>query len=283
MIASTAVQSIAKSQGWDANLKLAFSKRGGKTVLLENSHKGPLRVQRPLYPEDEVCHTYILHPPGGVVGGDTLTLNLEVNKMAHALLTTPGATKFYRSTGATAKQSQSLLVKGGTLEWFPQDNIVFSGAVMETSTEIALTDRAQFIGWEVLCLGLPTQNKTFQSGRVSSRLSLLHDGKPLFLDRLHITAAHDSYSASGMREYPVTGTFIATNFSRDMLADLRQECELDVIEDALVGATTVNEVLVVRYLGTSTFGAREVFTKVWQWLRPLMIQKKAVAPRIWLT
>jgi urease accessory protein len=107
--------------GWQARLELGLAQWAGRTVLAHKRHFGPLTVQRPFYPEGGPCHIYLLHPPGGVVGGDRLEIAVEVGEGAHALITTPGATKFYRSAGPRAHQIQHLSVAGGgVLEWFPQ-------------------------------------------------------------------------------------------------------------------------------------------------------------------
>ena len=112
--------------GWRADLRLGYVKQQQRTVLKHRQQLGPLTVQRPFYPEGETCHTYLLHPPGGVVGGDELQLQVTCHEQAHALLTTPGAAKFYRSAGATAQVSQHFTVAAdGLLEWLPQENIYF--------------------------------------------------------------------------------------------------------------------------------------------------------------
>jgi urease accessory protein len=267
--------------GWQAELRLSYSAAGGKTILAENSHYGPLRVQRPLYPEDRVCHTCILHPPGGLVGGDSLRLELAVGSSAHALVTTPGATKFYRSGGRAASQHQRLAVRGGILEWLPQETIVFPGANGEIATEVRLDKEARFIGWEILCLGLPTREEAFDRGRLHSSLAVYRDGRPLFLDRLRVAGRDDLHSAIGLRGYPVTGCFLATGVSREQVAELR-----GLLPDAagsLVGLTLMGEQLVARYLGDSTSTAREIFQKLWTWLRPHLIGRTACPPRIWST
>ena len=115
--------------GWSANLSLGFQLIEDKTVLAHRARKGPLAVQRPFYPEGGTCHVYLLHPPGGVVGGDSIIINAKVGNQAEALVTTPGATKFYRSAGSIAFQNQNLSIsKDGCFEWFPQENIFFPGA-----------------------------------------------------------------------------------------------------------------------------------------------------------
>jgi len=273
---------ISADAGWQAKLRLGYERRGDKTVLADNTHSGPLRVQLPLYPEGGVCHTCILHPPGGVVGGDRLAIELRVQPQAHALLTTPGATKFYRSGGRLAAQTQNLQVNGGRLEWFPQDNIIFPGAEAEIATRIDVSDGGSFIGWEVLCLGLPTRGERFMAGRLHSSLKLFIDGRPTFIDRLRIESASDLDSPAGLREFPVTATLLATGVTRDSLKALR-ELLPEETPKFLAGLTLHNDILVGRYLGGSTFEARKIFEKIWTGLRPLLTGRDACPPRIWST
>lgn len=277
-------QSLTASEslrGWKARLELGYEKRGNVTVLARNSHVGPLRVQSPLYPEEEVCHTCILHPPGGVVAGDRLEVDLEAGTDAHALITTPGATKFYRSGGAAASQHQRLTVHGGVLEWFPQDNIVFPGAVAEINTHVHLDTSARFIGWEVLCLGLPTRKEPFHDGSLVSRFSVYREKKPVFLERLDVTGPEDLIGPAGLRGQPVMATFIASGADESILHDIRDLQRSD--RSSLLGFTLIDDLLVGRYLGDSTFEARELFQKAWSRVRPRLIGRAACPPRIWST
>jgi len=126
--------------GWKAELALGFERRGAKSVLAARRHDGPLALQKPLYPEGEgVCHAIVLHPPGGIAGGDELEIAARVGEGAHALLTTPGAGKWYRSAGAWARQSLGFEVaRGACLEWLPQETIVFDGALAGMRSEVRL-------------------------------------------------------------------------------------------------------------------------------------------------
>ncbi len=110
-MSTVAAEEVAS--GWRARLELGFAPRPGRTALVHRRQRGPLAVQRPFYPEDDVCHLYLLHPPGGVVGGDSLHIQADAGAGAHALVTTPGATKFYLSAGASAQQVQILRVAVG--------------------------------------------------------------------------------------------------------------------------------------------------------------------------
>ncbi|MFV0436628.1 MAG: urease accessory protein UreD [Desulfopila sp.] len=267
--------------GWQAHLQLGYRRRGDITILAENSHRGPLRVQQPLYPEGGVCHTCILHPPGGVVGGDQLALRLDVDRGAHALVTTPGATKFYRCSGRGAVLHQRLRANAGRLEWLSQDTIVFPGADAEIVTEVFLDEAASFIGWEVLCLGLPTRGERFDHGRLRSAIVLHRDGRPLFVDRLSVCSAADLDSPAGLRSLPVSATMLATGVEQDQLTGL---AELLPMEEGMLAAMTLQgDLLVIRCLGDSTFTVREVFQAVWRLLRPHLFGRPPCPPRIWST
>src|SRR5262249_39679672 len=147
-------EAIAR-QGWRAALALRYARVDDRTVLSRRDHHGPLRVQKALYPEAaQTCHTIVVHPPGGIVGGDTLEIDLELDIAARVLLTTPGATKWYRSQYGTARQSVSASLAPQTvLEWLPQENIVFDAARAEIATSVRLHGDALYTGWEIVCFG----------------------------------------------------------------------------------------------------------------------------------
>ncbi|WP_028580277.1 urease accessory protein UreD [Desulfogranum japonicum] len=269
------------SEGWRASLNLAFEHRGNTTVLAENRHQGPLMVQRPLYPEQKVCHVCILHPPGGVVGGDALHIETSSEPHSHALITTPGATKFYRSNGLTAHQNTQLSINGGNLEWFPQDTILFPGAHARIQTRVDLEQEGQFMGWEVVSLGLPTQNRAFDHGSLTNSFCLYRNNAPVFIDRLQIETADQLNSLTGLHGYPVNGLFLATNANQSLVHKARES--LPLLNGAMISVTLAGEILVARYLGFSTFEARTIFQHIWTSLRPALFNCEACPPRIWTT
>ncbi|MBM4202088.1 MAG: urease accessory protein UreD, partial [Gammaproteobacteria bacterium] len=148
--------SAVATAGWNAELELRFAPGHGKTVIAHRRHVGPLLVQRPFYPEGPVCHVYLLHPPGGVVAGDTLGIDVDAANGSAGLVTTPAAGKFYRSASGLARQSVSLRVAdGASLEWLPQETIVYQGARVRSRITIELEAGARFVGWDVVALGRP--------------------------------------------------------------------------------------------------------------------------------
>lgn len=269
------------TDGWRAQLELGLESRGARTALVHRKQRGPLAVQRPFYPEGGVCHLYLLHPPGGVVGGDGLEVDVAVHADAHALLTTPGATKFYRSSGPQAQLRQTLSVAAGAaLEWFPQENIFFPGARARLRTEVRLEPGARFMGWEIHCLGRPVNHETFDTGALNLRLDLDRGATPLLRECLNVEGGAVSGPAT-LRDYPVNATFLAGGATPE-LRDLVRE-RLSETDTGLAAATLLEDLLVVRYLGTSTAAARRLFVAAWTALRPALLGRAACSPRIWAT
>ena len=287
----TSPEDLQKTQkAWKAHLILGFKKSTERTVLASRSQSGPLTVQRPFYPEGDVCHLYLLHPPGGVVGGDELCINVSLKEVAKVLITTPGATKFYRSgdaqqKGKRAKQNQYLQVSNGcSLEWFPQENIFFDYSHCHLVTRIDLEQDAQFMGWEINCYGRPASKELFEHGEVLTRLELYRDGIPLILDGLTVADATQNHnalkSATSLNGFPCFGTFIATQVNKDLL-DQAREAVKDY--DLPIGLTLMDDILVARCLGEYAEQVSTALKKVWMVLRPSVLQRDACHPRIWLT
>ena len=268
-------------QGWHARLDLGFQKKSFRTVLGRRSRKGPLSVQRAFYPEGGICHVYLLHPPGGVVGGDRLDINLECDYQSHALLTTPGATKFYRSAGETAIQSQTFNVAdNAVLEWLPQESIYFPGAVVDTSLTVNLQNNANVALWEIHCLGRPVIDEQFNEGRLDNHWKIFRDGRPVLIERLRVS--NETLKVpSQLNSKPVVGTFVISSASHALLELIREQCFSNASES--LAMTLIEDFLIVRYLGHSTENAKNYFLNVWSTVRKPCLGHEAVAPRIWNT
>ena len=159
--------------GWHGTLALRYRSQDGRTVV-HDRHDGPLRVLKMLHPEgDSVCHSILVHPPGGIVGGDRLAVEIEVEPGAQALVTTPGATRFYRSAGETASQSVAIRVAAESrFEWLPLETIAFSGCLAENRACFELAHGAEMIGWDVTALGLPASSQPFEKGFFTQSIEL---------------------------------------------------------------------------------------------------------------
>lgn len=260
---------------WKARLALDFRLAGGKTVLAEKRHDGPLVVQKPFFPEGaSVCHAIVVHPPAGIAGGDELELHIDAGEGAHALLTTPGAGKWYRSSGPWAAQRLRFEV-AGSLEWLPQETIVFDGALARLETEVHLRGGAKYLGWEILCLGRTGSGETFGRGELRLSTKLYRDGKLLWLERGRLAGGGRLLdSPAGLQGMPVCATLVASGGGFDLGA-------LRGIEGLAV--TQLPGVLLVRYLGRSSEVAKCLLRKAWELARPVLFGREAQPPRIWST
>jgi len=262
--------------GWRAELQLKFARQGARTVLAHRKHIGPLIVQRPFYPEDDVCHVYIVHPPGGIVGGDQLRLDAKLHAHSHAVITTPAATKFYRALpDRRAVLHQSLQVQNATLEWLPQETILFREACAATATIVRLDRQSRFIGWELTCYGRPACNELFDSGQVRQHFELWIDDQPALLDHLRIGNNSTIQAPWGLAGNTTLGTLLAYPATINDLDAAREHAD--------IACTLVDKVLSCRLVNKDGDAAKKSFVKLWQTLRPRIVGREAVLPRIWAT
>lgn len=270
------------ASSWKARLALGFTFRDGKTIISRRNHDGPLVVQKPLYPEgDAVCHAIVVHPPGGIAGGDELTLEVSAGEGAAALLTTPGAAKWYRSAGPRARQSLAFDV-GGVLEWLPQETIVFDGARAELECDVDLGAEAAFAGWDIVCLGRAGSGERFARGSYRFATRVRRDGKLLWMERGRIDGGGRLLaSPAGLAGKHVFGTLFASfpNLERELLDTMSNERPLE--GDG--GVTLLPGIVLARYLGDSGEAARRYFSALWRILRPALAGRAAIEPRIWRT
>ena len=267
---------------WKASLALDFCFENQKTTLGKKIHDGPLVVQKPLYPEGSgLCHAIIVHPPGGIAGGDELSLSVKTGESAAALLTTPGAAKWYRSSGPWAKQSVAFNV-GGTLEWLPQETIGFDGARAQTAYDVNLVAGARLIGWDIVCLGRTGSGERFARGEFRTSMQVRRDGKLLWLERGRIDGGGRLLdSQAGLAGQPVFGTLFAC--ASDLNQGLLHETRKTEPATGRGAVTLLPGILLARYLGSSTEAARRYFIALWRILRPALTGRDAIEPRIWRT
>jgi urease accessory protein len=295
------------SQGWEAALELGYERRGERSALVHRAHRGPLRVQRDLYPEGpDTCHTIVVHPPGGIAGGDQLQLDVRCGAGAAALLTTPGAGKWYRGHGRRARQRLTFTVEdGGSLEWLPQETIVFDGALAELSCRVELGRGSVYLGWEILCLGRQACGERFTTGELRLGTELWRKAEPagaagaagaarcLWRERGRLRGGDALLSSPvGLGDAPVCATLIAAGPAFDLAAgdapDPRLLAACRAVDEGggqggRGAVTCLPGLLIARWLGDSSEQARHHLARLWHLLRPALRQRAATLPRIWAT
>jgi len=273
---------------WRGSLAIDYRLRDGRTIA-HDRHDGPLRVLRALHPEGGVCHSVLVHPPGGVVGGDELAIDLRLGEGAHALVTTPGATRFYRSAGETATQTLRVAAAAASrLEWLPLETIAYSGCLATNALRFELAPGAEMIGWDVTALGLPESERPFDAGRFTQSIEL--PGR--WLERGSIAAGDDRLldSPLGWAGRRVLATMWFA--SGDPLDPARSDALLDAARAtaavhalaATTGATSPQPgVIVVRALAERVEPAMDLLQRIRRRWRPIAWQLDATAPRVWST
>jgi len=274
----------ASSDGWNASLALGFKRVTHRTVLVHRRHEGPLVVQKPLYPEGpDVCQCVVVHPPGGIVGGDRLALAVSVEAGARAQLTTPGASKWYRSSGPPATQTLELRIgEDAALEWLPQGTILYDGAFARNTVDVQIASGATFVSTDVVALGRRAAAQPFRCGEWRQRIDIVRDDAPIWSERSVVRA--DSAlmtSCAGLNGASVFGTFVAVG---PRLDDVSIAALRDVARVAKRAAVTrLPDILVGRYVGDSIEHAQRCLWTLWEIARPVLMGRPAVRPRIWCT
>jgi urease accessory protein len=274
---------------WNARLSLDYAVEHGRCVA-RFQHDGPLRILQALYPEgDGVCHSVLVHPPGGLVGGDTLEIDIHARAGAHGLVTTPGASRFYRSQAGPAVQRVRIrLDEGSRLEWLPLEAICYSGCVAQNHVSLALAPGSELMGWDITALGLPESGQPFASGSLLQHLEL----EGAWLERGHIAAGDTRLldGPLGLAGHCCVATLFLAAGSE--LPKPRREEALELARAVAAGhplAATVgvtapgSQVVVVRVLAPLVEPALELFKAIRDAWRPALWGLPANRPRGWAT
>ncbi|WP_339515808.1 urease accessory protein UreD [Pseudomonas sp. RL_15y_Pfl2_60] len=270
---------------WHAELELGYARDADTTRPVMRRHKGPLRVQKHLYAEGpQVCQHIIVHPPGGIAGGDRLDIDVNLGENAWAQLTSPGAAKWYRAAGPAYQQLNIRVEAGATLEWLPQETIVYSAAQAELTSNIELLGDGQLFYWDIVALGRPASHERFDLGHFQAELNIRRDGELLWHERQRVVGDDGLLdSPIGLDGYPVFATLL---LSAEIAPELLEQCRELAADNKLELRGDLSQLpgmLVARCLAREALHARAWLIQLWQLLRPAVLGRKAVPPRIWNT
>ena len=283
---------LAVPPAWEASLRLRFAARGERSVLAERRHRGPLLVQKPLYPEGAggaICHVVILHPPAGVAGGDSLEIEVTVEAGAHAVLATPGATKWYKSLGREAAQRVTLTLQAGArMDWLPQENIVFDDAHARLATTVTVAPGASAIGWDAVVLGRQASGETWARGSLAMETMVNGGARPLWIESAQLDAGSAlRHAVAGLDGLNVMGTLWAVGEGATQeLAEALAE-QLPYGPDLRAGVTRFGQdgqsMLLLRVLGAQMEAVRHLMVSAWSALREPIHGVAARPLRLWAT
>jgi urease accessory protein len=273
--------------GWQAHLSLDYTRAAARTVA-KFAHEGPLRVLQSLYPEGEaVCHNVLVHPPSGLVGGDTLDIALNLGEGTHALLTTPGATRFYRSEkGLATQQVKAYVGEGARLEWLPLETIAYNGCHGLNHAVFDLAPTAELMAWDITALGLPNANLPFERGQLQQHLEV----SGVWLERglLDAQDARLMDGPVGLAQQRCLATLVfacgadLSRERRDLALALARELTEVAPNGVQAGVTSPHpRIVVLRTLSPLVEPAQNLLRSVWTAWRTGLWRMGDKPPRIW--
>jgi urease accessory protein len=272
--------------GWEARLSLKLRHQDGRT-LTHHEHEGPLRVLQALYPEGPaICHHVLVHPPGGLTGGDQLHIDVQVQTQAHALITTPGATRFYRSAaGAATQRVEVHLQDQARLEWLPLETIAYSGCLAQNQMVVDLAPTAEFMAWDILALGLPASDLPFVAGHYQQHFEV----RGVWMDRGLIDASDTRLlnGPLGLAGKRCLGTLVMASGMPMKAERAEQALELARSVSTSTGSTWLGvtqpqpQILVARVLCEQTEPARQCLQAIWSCWREAFWGLQPQPSRMW--
>lgn len=281
---------------WQASIRLEFRKDKDKTLMVRNLHYGPLVVQKPFYPE-VACHVYLLHPPGGVASCDHLCVEAKANEHSQVLITTPGATKFYKGENNYSLFEQNFYVENdASLEYLPAQNIFYKGTHTKVKTTFYLKDNSRFAFRDVSKCGMKDEERPFENSSLFNTVTIVENGKEKLIETSFIDGQDDLEALSGNYGCVYTGTYITNKVCEETLDKIR--AILDSYKDNssfehskrkepnfrfYVAAGVVDNYTVVRFLSSHNEAIEKSIVDIWKLTRLETVGLKPCLPRIWST
>jgi urease accessory protein len=273
--------------GWHAALQLDYQRKADRTDVM-HTHNGPLRVLKSLYPEGPaICHTVLVHPPSGLVGGDRIDIRLTVHPKAHALVTTPGATRFYRTEkGLAAQEVVAKVSHDARLEWLPLETIAYNNCQGLNKVVFDIDAGGELIAWDITALGLPVASLPFAQGQLQQHMEL----KDVWLERGLLDASDQRLMSGplGLANHRCTATLVfasgsdMTREKRDLALSLARDVVSSHGEGVVTGVTSPHpRVVVMRALSPLVEPTQTLFRAVWAAWRTGFWEIQNTQPRIW--
>lgn len=276
---------ITDSKSWQGMIDLVYISEENETKLIHNKMQAPFKIQKPLYPEGKkICHNIILHTAGGIVGGDRLSINLDLQPDAKVLITTAAAGKIYRSDGKIAKQNTHIKIdKGAYLEYLPQENIIFKGANYEQNMRVELGEGGIWMGWEINRFGRSARGEKFTEGEWRSHTEVWQDGLPLWIDRQYLKANTEIINSyNGLGGMPIIASLVFVG--KKVESEIVEKARLLGINEQMegeIGITRLQKGLLCRHRGNSSTESRNWLIKIWHLLRENYGELNPMIPRVW--
>lgn len=264
---------------WHAVLKLKFKNIQKKTILFSKKSLGPLIVQHPFYPEKKVCHTYIIHPPGGIVSGDILNIIVKLKKNTNTLFTNPSATKFYCSNRLQKSKVKInfYIEDNASLEWLPQNSIFFPNSYVDIENNFFIKNTSKIIIWETLCINDMLNNyKKLQKSFITNRTKIWINNFLFLNEKINIIEE----KLYNFLDYSIITTLFGFPVNKNVVKLLYKFVKNKKL---MIGITLIKNLLIIKILEKNNITNQNIIQKIWKILRPEIIGEKICIPRIWFT
>jgi urease accessory protein len=266
--------------------EIGFVAREGRARLSHLYQTDPLRVLFPDAPPGELPVAVLLTTSGGLVGGDRLTIDVDIGSGAAVHVTAQAAEKIYRSNGPDTALDIALRIGASArLEYLPPETILFDGARLRRRAVVALASDAVLLAGEILVFGRIASGERMASGLVHDAWELRRDGRLIWADSFHLaddslgSLLNKSADPSCLDGATACATlFLAAPDAAAFLAGARESIAASGVRG---GATMVSGVLVARLLGTDAAALRGAYVRLAGHLRQAQAGLPAAMPGLW--
>ncbi len=277
----TVAQAIVR--GVHGRAEIGLCRRDGRTRLAHLYQHDPLRVLFPYPAPGDPLTVVPVTTSGGLVGGDTLNVEIALSPGAEALVLPQAAEKIYRSAGSDCHVTVDLQAAADArLEWLPQETILFDGARLRRETTVDAAAGARVLAGEILVLGRLARGERLTHGLVRECWTVRRDGRPVWADALHLEGdigetTRRAAVLDGAGAF-ATAVYVADDAPTELATARRMLGEPERVRAA---ATAVNGVLVMRWIAADPADLRAAFGAFWCAMRAHLFARPAALPRLW--
>ena len=275
---------------WEGNCFLNFFNNKAslgnvdKTIFKSKS-TSPYKLLKSTHDKEGRCILPVLHTAGGLVGGDLLEFEVNLEKNSKALLTTSSAQKVYGSVGISkinpkgtfSKQKNLInILDNSHLEYLPQETIIFANGLYEQKFKVSISETSSFLFTDLIRLGRSSSGESIESGVFRSKLEIMRNNDLLddweYFDQIELSKA-SFVAKSGMDYMPVFGSLIwicEKDFSKSKINNLVLKIKKIFNErENQLSIGILENGISVRFLGSSSQDARKCFFCIWKQIRSI--------------
>jgi urease accessory protein len=253
-----------------------------KTIFKSKS-TSPYKLLKSTHDQEGRCILPVLHTAGGLVGGDLLESQVNLENNTKVLLTTSSAQKVYGSVGRSkinpkgsfSKQKNVInILNNSHLEYLPQETIIFANGLYDQMFKVSMSESSSFLFTDLIRLGRSSSGESIEGGIFRSKLEIRRNNDLFdeweYVDQIELSKA--SYVAkSGMDYMPVFGSLVwicEKDFSKSKIINLVGNIKKIFKEsDGDLSIGILENGVSVRFLGASTQDARKCFFCIWKQIR----------------